>query len=117
MHGFLSNVEYSSISGTSVKRDFVELPSQIMENWALEPEMLALYAYHYETGELIPDDLVEKIQKSSQFNQGFITTEYLAASLLDMSYHTAEKAADMALSLDKIEDVSEVASVLTFPDK
>lgn len=95
LHGFLSNVEYSSISGTSVKRDFVELPSQIMENWALEPEMLALYAYHYETGELIPDDLVEKIQKSSQFNQGFVTTEYLAASLLDMSYHTAENAADI----------------------
>lgn len=95
LHGFLSNVEYNSISGTSVKRDFVELPSQIMENWALQPEMLELYAYHYETGELIPDELVEKIQKSAQFNQGFVTTEYLAASLLDMDYHTAPNAAEI----------------------
>jgi len=92
LHGFLSNVEYQSISGTSVKRDFVELPSQIMENWALQPEMLKLYAYHYKTGELIPDELVKKIQKSGQFNQGFVTTEYLAASLLDMDYHTASDA-------------------------
>lgn len=92
LHGFLSEVEYQTISGTSVKRDFVELPSQIMENWALEPDMLKLYAYHYETGELIPDELVKKIKESSQFNQGFVTTEYLAASLLDMDYHTAEQA-------------------------
>lgn len=104
LHGFLSKVEYQTISGTSVKRDFVELPSQIMENWALEPEMLKLYAYHYETGELIPDELVEKIQKSSQFNQGFVTTEYLAASLLDMDYHTAEKAS--AIDIDAFEKES-----------
>ena len=98
LHGLLSNVEYQTISGTSVKRDFVELPSQIMENWALEPEMLELYAYHYKTGELIPTELVKKIQKSRQFNQGFITTEYLAASLLDMDYHTAKDAASINLS-------------------
>jgi len=98
LHGLLSNVEYQTISGTSVKRDFVELPSQIMENWALEPEMLELYAYHYKTGELIPTELVKKIQKSSQFNQGFVTTEYLAASLLDMDYHTAKDAASINLS-------------------
>lgn len=97
LHGLLSKIEYQTISGTSVKRDFVELPSQIMENWALEPEMLKLYAYHYETGELIPQELVEKIQKSGQFNQGFVTTEYLAASLLDMSYHTAPSAKDINL--------------------
>lgn len=108
LHGFLSNVEYQSISGTSVKRDFVELPSQIMENWALQPEMLALYAYHYETGELIPEEMIEKLQKSSQFNQGFVTTEYLAASLLDMSYHTAPSAAEVDVatfeqaSMDKL---------------
>ena len=95
LHGLLSNVEYQTISGTSVKRDFVELPSQIMENWALEPEMLKLYAYHYKTGELIPQELVEKVQKSAQFNQGFVTTEYLAASLLDMDYHTAKNVNDI----------------------
>jgi peptidyl-dipeptidase Dcp len=108
LHGFLSSVEYNTISGTSVKRDFVELPSQIMENWALQPEMLKLYAYHYKTGELIPNALVEKIQMSSQFNQGFVTTEYLAASLLDMEYHTAPNAADINVeafekqSMDKL---------------
>ncbi|PQA60953.1 M3 family metallopeptidase [Siphonobacter curvatus] len=88
LHGLLSNVNYGSLSGTSVPRDFVELPSQIMENWATEPEMLKLYAKHYQTGEVIPDALVEKLKKSSLFNQGFLTSEYLAASILDMAYHT-----------------------------
>ena len=95
LHGLLSNVKYSSISGTSVKRDFVELPSQIMENWALEPEMLKIYAKHYETGEPIPDELIAKIQKSGQFNQGFITTEYLAASILDIKYHMLDNVKDI----------------------
>ena len=111
LHGFLSNVEYNTISGTSVKRDFVELPSQIMENWALEPEMLALYAYHYETGELIPDDLVEKIQKSAQFNQGFVTTEYLAASLLDMKYHTAPNAAGINVAEFEKQSMDELGLI------
>ncbi|GAB3506785.1 M3 family metallopeptidase [Spirosoma knui] len=88
LHGLLSNVKYGSQSGTSVPRDFVELPSQIMENWAVEPEMLRLFAKHYQTGAAIPDALIDKIKKSSLFNQGFETTEYLAASLLDMAYHT-----------------------------
>lgn len=88
LHGLLSNVNYGSLSGTSVPRDFVELPSQIMENWATEPEMLKLYAKHYQTGAVIPEALIEKMKKSSLFNQGFETSEYLAASLLDMSYHT-----------------------------
>ena len=104
LHGFLSDVEYQSISGTSVKRDFVELPSQIMENWAMQPEMLKLYAYHYQTGDTIPDELIEKIQKSSKFNQGFETTEYLAASLLDMDYHTAPDAT--AIDVSTFEDES-----------
>jgi peptidyl-dipeptidase Dcp len=95
LHGLLSDVEYSSISGTSVKRDFVELPSQIMENWALEPEMLKVYAKHYKTGEPIPDELIEKIQKSGQFNQGFTTIEYLAASLLDIKYHLLDNVNDI----------------------
>ncbi|MCX6217541.1 M3 family metallopeptidase [Spirosoma sp.] len=88
LHGLLSNVHYGSQSGTSVPRDFVELPSQIMENWAVEPEMLRLFAKHYKTGAVIPDVLVDKIKRSSLFNQGFETSEYLAASLLDMAYHT-----------------------------
>jgi len=88
LHGLLSDCTFHKLSGTSVSRDFVELPSQIMENWALEPEMLRLYAKHYETGEVIPDELIEKIQNSSYFNQGFATVEYLAASYLDMDWHT-----------------------------
>lgn len=88
LHGLLSNVTYARLSGTSVPRDFVELPSQIMENWSEEAQMLKLYAKHYKTGAVIPDALIEKINKSSLFNQGFETTEYLAASLLDMDYHT-----------------------------
>ena len=73
----------------TVARDSVELPSQIMEHWVLEPELLAVYAKHYQTGEVIPAELVEKLEKSSLFNQGFITAEYLAASILDMAWHTA----------------------------
>jgi len=88
LHGLLSKCTYPSISGTDVARDFVELPSQIMENWALEPEVLKTYARHYETGEMIPDELIEKIKNSELFNQGFKTVEYLAASYLDMDWHT-----------------------------
>lgn len=91
LHGLLSNVTYRSLSGTSVPRDFVELPSQIMENWAAEPEVLKMYAKHYKTGEVIPDALIAKLQKSGTFDQGFATTEYLAASLLDMEYHTQKQ--------------------------
>ena len=79
----------------SVARDSVELPSQIMEHWAFEPELLALYAKHYRTGETIPVELVEKLDKSSLFNQGFITAEYLAASILDMSWHTMPNPAEI----------------------
>jgi peptidyl-dipeptidase Dcp len=91
LHGFLSKCTYKSLSGTSVARDFVELPSQINENWVDEPEMLEVYARHYKTGEVIPKDLIEKLDKSSQYGQGFATTEYLAASILDMEYHTLTK--------------------------
>lgn len=87
LHGLLSNSTYYSLSGTSVPRDFVELPSQIMENWAAEPEVLKMYARHYKTSEAIPDALIRKLQNSMTFNQGFETTEYLAASFLDMRYH------------------------------
>lgn len=88
LHGLLSECTYTSISGTSTPRDFVEFPSQVMENWVFEPEMLALYAFHYETGEVMPTELVEKIRKAGTFNQGFHTVEVLAATYLDMAYHT-----------------------------
>lgn len=87
LHGLLSQCTYKGVSGTAVKRDFVELPSQINENWALQPDVLATYAFHYETGEFIPQSLVEKIQAALKFNQGFTTTELCAASILDMKWH------------------------------
>lgn len=92
LHGLLSSVTYRSLAGTNVPRDFVELPSQIMENWAVEPEVLKIYAKHYQTGKVIPDDLIQKIQASGTFDQGFMTTEYLAASFLDLKYHTQKSA-------------------------
>ncbi|MDO4728528.1 MAG: M3 family metallopeptidase [Bacteroidota bacterium] len=88
LHGLLSNVKYTSLAGTNVSRDFVELPSQVLENWGAEPSVLKSYAKHYQTGEVIPDQLIEKIQAVGTFDQGFATTEYLAAALLDMDYHT-----------------------------
>lgn len=87
LHGLLTQCTYKSVSGTSVKRDFVELPSQINENWAFEPEVLATYAFHYETGEVIPQELVEKVTAAANFNQGFTTGELCAASILDMKWH------------------------------
>ena len=92
LHGLLSNVTFESLAGTNVPRDFVELPSQIMENWAAEPEVMKMYAKHYKTGEVIPDALIEKMQKAGTFDQGFVTTEYLAASILDLQYHTQKAA-------------------------
>jgi peptidyl-dipeptidase Dcp len=88
LHGLLSDVTYNRVSGTSVPRDFVELPSQIMENWATHPKVMKQYARHYETGEPIPDELIARIEKARHFNQGFETVEYLAASFLDMDWHT-----------------------------
>lgn len=88
LHGLFSNVKYESLSGTNTPRDFVEFPSQVMENWMSEPEVLKLFAKHYQTGEVIPDDLIAKIQASGKFDQGFTTVEYMAASYLDMAWHT-----------------------------
>jgi peptidyl-dipeptidase Dcp len=87
LHGLLSECNYYRLSGTSVSRDFVELPSQILENWASEPEVMKLYANHYKTGEPIPTLLINKIKNAGHFNQGFATVEYLAAAYLDMHYH------------------------------
>lgn len=91
LHGLLSDVTYESLAGTSVSRDYVELPSQIMENWATDPAVLKMYARHYKTGEPIPDEMIAKLEKSATFGQGFATTEYLASSILDMEYHTQTK--------------------------
>lgn len=91
LHGLLRNRTYTN---QTMPRDFVEFPSQIMENWASEPEVLKHYALHYETGEPIPDELINKIQNASLHNQGFGTVEYLAAALLDMDWHTLSETAD-----------------------
>jgi peptidyl-dipeptidase Dcp len=95
LHQLLSNSTYPGVSGTSVPRDFVELPSQIMEHWVFEPEVLKVYAKHYQTGEVIPADLVDKLEKSGKFNMGFTTIEYLAAALLDMEYHSLTKTEEL----------------------
>ena len=87
LHGLLSKCNYKTVSGTSVQRDFVETFSQFNENWAFQPELLAKYAKHYQTGEVIPEDLVKKINNALKFNQGFMTTELCAASILDMKWH------------------------------
>ncbi|WP_206482969.1 M3 family metallopeptidase [Thalassotalea sp. G2M2-11] len=92
IQGLLSDGYYRSQTGTALPRDYVEYPSQVMENWMTEPEVLANFAKHYQTGEVIPQALVEKIQASGKFNQGFATTEYLAAALLDMSWHSLQTA-------------------------
>ena len=88
LHGLLSNVTYPSLSGTSVPRDYVEFPSQMMENWIRSPKVLKEFALHYETGKKIPQDLLKKYEKCQKFNQGFATTEYLAASYLDLAWHS-----------------------------
>lgn len=88
LHGLLSKVTYPSLAGTAVPRDFVELPSQIMENWAKEPSVMITFAKHYESGEPMPQELIDRIQASSNFNQGFSTVEFLASAFLDFEYHT-----------------------------
>lgn len=95
LHGIFSNVEYPMLSGTAVPRDFVEFPSQFNEHWALEPAVFANYAKHHHTGEAMPAVLVERIKKARTFNQGFALTEYIAAALLDMAWHTAAKDASL----------------------
>jgi peptidyl-dipeptidase Dcp len=89
LHGLNSNVTYPTLSGTAVARDYVEFPSQLMEHWLSTPEVLNRFAVHYQTGKPIPPDLVERIKRSSTFNQGFITVEYLASALVDMKLHLA----------------------------
>ena len=90
LHGMFSRVTYGSLSGTSTPRDFVEFPSQVMENWMRKPEVLKMFARHYRTGEEIPQGIIDKIHASAKFNQGFATVEYVAAAYLDMAYHTLD---------------------------
>ncbi len=114
LHGMLSMCNYRGVSGTNVARDFVELPSQVMEHWAFEPEVLKLYAKHYQTGEIIPDTLVKKMQNAALFNQGFMTTELVAAALLDMNWFTITEVKDLDVrafekdALDKIGLIPEI---------
>ena len=101
LHGLLSDANYPSLSGTRVTRDYVEFPSQMMENWAREPEVIKTFALHYQTDEPIPDSLLNKISEAGTFNEGFETSEYVAAAHLDMAYHTSTE--DIK-DIDKFED-------------
>lgn len=115
LHGLLTKCNYKGISGTNVVRDFVELPSQINEHWATEPEVLKMYAKHYQTGETIPDSLIEKILNQKTFNQGFMTTELLAAAILDMNLHNLTDTQNLDVlayekeAMDKLELIPEIA--------
>ena len=116
LHGLLSKCHYPSLAGTSVPRDFVELPSQVMENWCRHPQVMKEYAKHYKTGKSIPDALIDKIAAAQTYGQGFITTELLAASLLDMDYHsiTTQRHIDVLAfeqeHLDRIGLIPEIIS-------
>jgi peptidyl-dipeptidase Dcp len=116
LHGLLSQTTYPSLSGTNVPRDFVEFPSQVLENWVLHPEMLKLYAFHYQSGEVMPADLIQKIKNSDKFNQGFQTVEYMAAAYLDLAWHTLTEEKDRDVNafedeaLKKIDLIPEIIS-------
>ena len=115
LHGLLSQCTYKSVSGTSTPRDFVELPSQIMENWAFQPEVLAMYARHYQTGEVIPAELVAKIEAAGNFNQGFMTTELAAAAILDMKWHeisSLEGVDPMAFEAQACKDMGLIGQII-----
>jgi len=114
LHGFFANQTYPSLSGTSVARDFVELPSQFNEHWALEPKVLEHYAVHYKTGEPMPQELANKIKKSSTFNQGYALTELLAAADLDMAWHTIP-AGNQINSVDEFEKTALKNAKLDLP--
>ena len=112
LHGLLTKCAYPSVSGTSVARDFVETFSQFNENWAFQPEILAMYAKHYKTGEVIPDSLVAKINSARKFNQGFMTSELCAASILDMKWHLLNEE-----ELAVMSEGDQAANVAAFEDR
>jgi peptidyl-dipeptidase Dcp len=115
LHGMFSNVEYPTLAGTSVPRDFVEFPSQFNEHWALDPTVFANYARQYQTGAPMPQALVQKIRRAGTFNQGFATTEYLAASLLDLAWHTLPPDAPLQ-NVDSFETASLQRFKVDMPD-
>lgn len=98
LHNLLSSVHYRGLAATQVPRDFVELPSQINEHWAFQPEVLKVYAKHYKTGEAIPAELIAKLDKSGKFNQGFVTVEYVAAAILDLNYYTQKDFSNLDIN-------------------
>lgn len=114
LHGMLSECNYETISGTNTPRDFVEFPSQVMENWCLHPDVLKDYAFHYQSNEPMPIELINKIQNAKKFNQGFESVEYLAASFLDMDWHTIKEPVNIDVnefeknSLNKIGLIQEI---------
>lgn len=114
LHGLMSKATYKTLSGTNTPRDFVELPSQFMENYCYEPQILKTYAFHYQTGEVMPQELIDKINAAKKFNQGFVETELLSASILDMDYHeltncdTIDVNAFEAASMAKMHMIPEI---------
>jgi len=114
LHGLLSNVTYPAVSGTSVERDFVELPSQLYEHWFMHPQVLKKFAKHYKTGKPMPEALLAKIKAARNFNQGFATVEYLAAAIVDLDLHVMEDAGDLDVdafekkTLDRIGAPAEI---------
>lgn len=112
LHGMLANTTYPSLSGTSVYWDFVELPSQVMENWCYEPEALALFAKHYETGEIIPQEYVEKIKESASFLEGMATLRQLSFGILDMTYHGKSQTIEDVKAFEK----QAMAGTSLYPD-
>lgn len=116
LHGFMSQAHYPSLAGTATPRDFVEFPAQMLEHWANQPEVMKKFALHYKTGEPIPDELIAKIKQVGTFNQGFATTEYLAASLLDMAWHSIEsevtdtRAFEQSVLEDQLGLIPEIVS-------
>lgn len=115
LHGMLSDVTYPSISGTSVSRDFVELPSQLFEHWLTVPDVLQNYAVHYETGEPIPDALVEKLRAAGKFNKGFANVEFASSALVDMAFHALDPA--QAADIDPQAFEAKVLSEIGMPDE
>ncbi len=116
LHGILADGTYESLSGTNVYWDYVEMPSQMMENWAMHPDVLPTYAKHYETGEPIPQEMIDKLEASSKFNQGFATAEYVAASLLDMKWHTlteAEEKDALAFEAEVMDEIGMIPTIIT----
>ena len=111
LHGLLSRAHYKSLSGTNTPRDFVELPSQFMENYAYEPEVLRTYAFHYQTGEVIPDELIAKINAAGKFNHGFVTTELLSASILDMDFHELTTADNLDVNAFEQQSLSRMGMI------